>query len=126
MTNQNQRMTAAVAAFEQWRNARVHPTEKTPNALQKQAVALLPYFSTHEIISTLNISGTNLKRWSGHPKEVAQFVTLPHVDQPQTQSTGLNLELAFNNGCHLRLQGDISAELLMALTQTVTAQVRSV
>ena len=43
MTKPIQLMTAAVAAFEQWRKIRKHPTEKTPEILQQQVVVLLSF-----------------------------------------------------------------------------------
>jgi hypothetical protein len=121
MTTPNQLMTAAVAAFEQWRKTRQHPTQRTPQKLQQQAVALLEHFPAPQIVSKLNISGTNLKYWTAQVKnETPEFVALPHVDEPEPAR--LNVELTFNNGCQMRLQGDISPELLMALTQGVIAQ----
>ncbi|MFT4927400.1 MAG: hypothetical protein ACI8WB_003507 [Phenylobacterium sp.] len=130
MTKQNQLMAAAIAAFEQWRRARVHPTQRTPDPLQQQAVALLEHYAFSQITSTLNISVPNLKRWaqsSPQTSEIAEFVALPHVRVDEPHQPELSLELAFNNGCHMRLQGDISPEHLIALTQGVTAlsEVRS-
>ena len=120
MTTQNQPMAAAIAAFSQWRKTRVHPTEKTPATLQQQAVALLDHYSVSKITVTLNISGTNLKRWAGlaeHHQDVTEFVALPHAVDPTPSP--LNLELTFSNGCHLCLQSDISVELLVALTHKI-------
>ena len=128
MTKQNQLMTAAVAAFDQWRKTRQHSTEKTPEMLQQQAVVLLEHFPAPQIVAKLNIKGDSLKRWnqseqpSSPSNDVAAFVALPCIDEPKQSAPNLNLEVAFNNGCHLRLQGDISPQLLMALTQSITAQ----
>ncbi len=123
MTTQNQPMTAAIAAFSQWRKTGVHPTEKTPLTLQQQAIALLDHYSVSQITATLNVSSTNLKRWAGlaeHHQDVTEFVALPHVVDPPPSP--LNLELTFSNGCQLCLQGDISAELLVALTHEIHGQ----
>ena len=96
--------------------------------LQQQAVLLLEHFPAPQIVAKLNISGNNLKRWaksaqgSAQPNDVTAFVALPWIDESKQPAPNLNLEVAFNNGCHLRLQGDISPDLLMALTQSVTAQ----
>jgi hypothetical protein len=128
MTKQIQLMTAAVAAFEQWRKVRQHPTEKTPKTLQQQAVVLLEHFPAPQVVAKPNISGYNLKRWAqsaqgaSQSNDVAAFVALPCIEEPERPASNLSLELAFNNGCHLRLQGDISPQLLVALTQSVTAQ----
>jgi hypothetical protein len=128
MTKQIRLMTAAVAAFERWRQTRQHPTQKTPEKRQQQAVVLLEHFPAPQIVAKLNINGNNLKRWdqsaqpSSQSNDVAAFVPLPYIDEPKRPAPDLSLELAFNNGCHLRLQGDISPQLLTALTQSVIAQ----
>jgi hypothetical protein len=127
MQNPDERMAATVAAFEQWRVQRPHPTQVTPEPLQQQAVALLAHFPSPQIIAKLNISGTNLKRWAEQlptHNQVTDFITLPHqTDKPETAQ--LNLELAFGNGCLMRLCGDISPAQLTAITQSVTAYGRA-
>jgi hypothetical protein len=124
MKNRDELMAATVAAFEQWRANRSHPTQATPKRLCQQAVALLEHFPSLQVISKLNISGTNLKRWAGHGQppeqnQVTEFITLPtHLDKPEPAQ--LNLELTFGNGCLMRLCGDISPAQLTAITQSVT------
>ena len=126
MPNQNetQQLAATATAFEQWRNARTYSTAKTPEPLKQQAVALLSCHSPSAIMKALGISGGNIKRWSQQPQqadgEATTFVALPAVDEPAP--TGLNLELTFSNGCHLRLQGDISPAQLTALEQSAALQ----
>jgi hypothetical protein len=94
---------------------------------QQQAVALLEHFPAPQIVAKLNINGNNLKRWTQaaqplpQPNDITAFVALPYIDEPTQPAPNLNLELAFNNGCHLTLQGEISPELLVALAQSVTA-----
>ena len=124
MANQNQQLSAVATAFEQWRNTRAYPKVKTPETLRQQAVALLAHYSASTIIKTLNISGTNMQRWSQQSQassSEAEFVTLPYVAEPVRADAGLNLELTFNNGCQLRLQGDISPAQLLALAQGVNS-----
>ena len=80
MQNPDERMAATVAAFEQWRAQRPHPKQVTPERLQQQAVALLAYFPSPQVIAKLNISGTNLKRWAGElptQNQISEFITLP-------------------------------------------------
>ena len=123
MSDQHQQLTAAATAFEEWRNSRVHTREKTPEALQQQVAALLPHYATSTIKKALKISGSNMKRWSQQPQATSaegEFVTLPFDDEPvHTAQPDFNLELTFNNGCRLRLQGDISPAQLSALAQSV-------
>jgi hypothetical protein len=51
----------------------------------------------------------HLKRWTqaaqplSQPNDITAFVALPYIDEPMQPAPNLNLELAFNNGCHLSL-----------------------
>ena len=122
MQNPDEMMALAVTAFQQWRLTRAHRAVKTPKALQQQAVALLAHFSSSKIMSALKLSGANLKRWSTNLQvqhNLTEFVALPPVDEPLPAP--LSLELAFSNGCHMRLCGDITPAQLIAITQSVTA-----
>jgi hypothetical protein len=123
MSNPNQLLTAAVTAFEQWRKTRAYAKVKTPESLRQQAVALLSHHCASTIIKTLKISDSNFKRWLQQSQTIggeAEFITLPCVEEPvDTAPAGLNLELTFNSGCQLRLQGDISPAQLTALVQGV-------
>ena len=120
----NQDKLALVAnAFAQWRLSRRNRCEKTPQDLRQQAVDLLADYSKAKIISTLKLSGANFKNWietfSPCPTDSStSFIPLTLRPLP---STSLNLTLDFTNGNQLRLSGDISAELLAALTQGVQA-----
>ena len=125
MQNPDEMMALAVTVFQQWRKTRVHRVVKTPKALQQQAVALLAHFSSSKITSALKLSGANLKRWSTNLQDQhnpTEFVSLPPVDRPLPAP--LSLELAFSNGCHMRLCGDISPAKLIAITQSVTASLK--
>ena len=117
MQNPDEMMALAVTTFQQWRLTRAHRAVKTPRALQQQAVALLAHFSSSKIMSALKLSGANLKRWSTNLQvqhHLTEFVALPPVDEPLPAP--LSLELAFSNGCHMRLCGDITPAQLIAIT----------
>ena len=122
MTTLNSLMAAAVEAFEQWRGTRANPTERTPEPLQRQAVALLEYYSANQITATLAISGANLKSWAEtiRQQDVVDFVPLSLAGQ--TNATDLNIELSFHNGCRMSLQGNVSAGLLVTLAQGLANQ----
>lgn len=120
MQNPDKMMATAITAFEQWRQNRVNKAVKTPSLLQQQAVALLAHFSSSKINTTLNISGANLKRWSAqvHNKQrQTEFIALPPIDE--ASPAALNMTLVFNNGCHMRLCGELSPAQLSAITQSV-------
>ena len=121
MANQD-KLTLVANAFEHWRHSRTHRYEKTPQDLRQQTVGLLAHYSRAKITSTLKISGTQFKQWhegfSSSTDNNASFVTLAPVT---ILPASLNLTLDFTNGNQLRLSGDISAELLTALTRGVQA-----
>ena len=122
MQNPDEMMASAITAFEQWRQTRVNRAAKTPTVLQQQAAALLAHFASSKITSALKISGTNIKRWSKQVKNkqsLTEFVPLPLIDEPA--SAPLNVALVFNNGCHMRLCGELSPAQLTAITQSIAA-----
>jgi hypothetical protein len=126
MQNPDEMMALAVTAFQHWRTSRANRVVKTPPALQQQAAALRASFSSSKIMKALSVSGTNLKRWSSQKQtkhSLIEFVALPSINEPQPAP--LSLELAFTNGCHLRLCGDISPAMLTAITQSVAASSRA-
>ena len=117
MTQQDQ-LGAAVHAFEQWRATRANSSEKTPATLRQQAIALQGKYPRSKITSALNVSGSNFKLWQQESTatqiDETAFITLPSVTTPP-----LNLTLDFISGCKLQLSGDITPELLCALTKQV-------
>ena len=117
MQTPDEKMATTIANFKQWRETREHATKSTPISLQQQAVALLDDFSSCKVTKALNISGTNIRRWSGKPKNPTHgFVHL----QPEPITSGtIQLELATQDGCQLRLSGDITPAHLAAITQSL-------
>ena len=127
MQTPDEMMALTIKAFKEWRETRQYSVSKTPKRLQQQVVALLVHFSSSKVMSALNISGTNIKRWSKHNQDKhdpAEFVTLPSIDEPSPHAQ-LSMELAFNNGCCMRFYGAISPAQLTALTQSVDTSSRT-
>ena len=119
---QQDQLTNVVNAFEQWRNSKISRSARTPMELRQQAVALLSHYSKGKIICALKISGSNFKRWTQSltsEDDSPSFVALEPVSL--SQPSELKLTLDFANGCQLSLSGDISAELLTALTSQVAS-----
>jgi len=126
MQNPDEMMASAITVFKQWRETRVNRSAKTPSAVQAKAVALLAHFSSSKITSALNISGTNLKRWSNQLQDkqsLTEFVALPSIDEPSTAP--LSLSLVFNNGANMHLCGELSPIQLTAIIQSVAASSRA-
>jgi hypothetical protein len=127
MQNPDEMMASAITAFKQWRDTRVNRAVKTPTILQAQASSLLKHFPSSKITVALSISGTNLKRWSTLVQDgqsLTEFVALPPLEAPS--SAPLSMQVVFNNGCHLRLCGELSPAQLTAITQSVAASSREI
>lgn len=117
MPTPDEMLATTLANFEQWRANRSRPTEPTPIALQKQATALLDHFSACQVTQQLNISGTNLRRWSGKKKNpVHGFV---HMQPPPLETTQLQLEISFAGGNQFKLSGEMTPGHLAAITETL-------
>ena len=119
MSNQN-RLTTAVQAFDQWRSHRNGRQVRTPASLREQAVLLLKDNSSSKIIAALKISGTQLKQWSTASRLTepsTQFVTLPALSSLQNEQS--NIEFRFTNGAQLCLSGDISLNVITAIIREV-------
>ena len=127
MQNPDEMMASTITAFKQWRDTRVNRAVKTPTVLQAQASALLKHFPSSKITVALSISGTNLKRWSTlvqDEQNLTEFVALPPLEAPS--SAPLSMQVVFNNGCHLRLCGELSLAQLTAITQSVATSSREI
>lgn len=119
MSNQNQ-LTTAVEAFEQWRNHRIGRQVRTPSALREQAALLLNDYSSSKITSALKISGAQLKQWRSAPElsePTPQFVALPKLTPVINEHS--SVELLFSNGDKLCLSADISLNVLTAIIREI-------
>lgn len=119
--SQQEEIHSVAIAFEQWRNNRVSSHARIPESLRQQAVGLLPFYPIRKITTTLKLSHSQLKRWTGalsSDNEAASFVRLPSIEK-EVHSNQLNLELRFNNGTLLKLAGELSSTLLSSLVQTL-------
>lgn len=116
MENQ-EALALAVTCFNEWRDTRIKPGVKIPQNLRHQALDLLPHYPISHITKALRVSSAQIKSWQGikpKKKQVASFVTLPKADIP-CPTERLSIEVSFNNGCHLKLNGDLSDGTVCAL-----------
>lgn len=123
MPHQN-KLIVTVNAFEQWRNTRVNSGARIPEPLRQQAVALLDHYSISKITKALRVSHSQLKDWAGLTSQTnnsTRFVKLP-VSNENPEPDKLNLELRFNNGCQLRLGGELSPTIISSLVQLLASQ----
>lgn len=124
MTNHD-KLASIIEEFQQWRNSRAHRNAKTPENLRRKAVALLNQHSSSQITTALKLSGANLKTWSQQlNNEIIQtdFIALPDL-RPLEKPTEnhLNLKIAFNNGNHMQISGDLSSTAFCTLMRELNA-----
>jgi hypothetical protein len=119
MKNSDQ-LSITATAFDQWREKRVYPRERTPLALRQQAVLLYKNYSSSKITTALKISGTQLNQWktllapkNSHP----DFIHLPSPSPSTPAIEPLNISLSFDNGASMVLRGAISSTLLITIIQ---------
>ncbi len=125
MTHQDH-LSCAVDAFNHWRETRPKPHVRIPDNLRQQAVALLSHYNPSQICKALRLSGEQLKAWQQQVElalSAPEFVALPSA--PIDNPAKLTLEVDFKDRCQLRLAGNISTELLCALTQSLMQDERA-
>jgi len=107
--------------FAIWRaNRQPHGSSVTPINLQQEAVALKANHSVSEIVITLGINHSTLKRWSISLEEVApRFIALAAEEvEPTREMTSSKVSCEFPNGIRLTLPvNELSSNLLQQIYQ---------
>ncbi|MEI8631345.1 hypothetical protein P4S72_05640 [Vibrio sp. PP-XX7] len=119
MQNQ-EKLNQAVTAFELWRKKRINSRENIPDELRHLAVALLTIYGSGQITKALRICTTQLNSWrkqfSAEPTSVPEFVPLS-IEVENRTSSQLSLTLILHNSTQIRMDGQISSDLLRTLIQ---------
>jgi hypothetical protein len=113
-------------AFDQWRQERKNPSERTPTHLVKKTVLLAEQYPQSEIINTLELSYGQYKKWlkaHGPKNETMSFVALPGA-HPRNDSSCARLTIAHPNGIRLEATG-LSASQLTCLVNSFMGQVHA-
>jgi len=109
--------------FAIWRaNRQTHGSSVTPINLQQEAVALKGNHSVGEIVITLGINHSALKRWSISLEEVAPcFIALAAEEiEPTIEMTSSKASCEFPNGIRLTLPvNELSSNLLQQIYQII-------
>ena len=98
------------AQFEHWRQTRTHPSERFPQALWDQAVALASVFPPPRVAKQLRLRLTDLKKQMATspapaPPRSLGFVEVPTAPSWPPPTGALQIELARADGTRLRIHG---------------------
>lgn len=103
--------------FEHWRQTRVHPRARIPQALWDQAVALTSALPPSRVAKHLRLGMTDLKKQMAAPSTLLDFVEVPTVPSwPQVTPT-TQIELRRADGTRLSIRSPESTLPLVALVR---------
>jgi hypothetical protein len=114
------------AQFAHWRQQRTHPSERIPQALWDQAVALTRELSYSHVAKQLRLSPSDLKQQmlAQHapacqaPVSPGRFVEVPQTPVPPLTHPATEIEMQRADGARLRLR---SSEATLPLAAVVRA-----
>jgi hypothetical protein len=112
--------------FAHWRQHRAHPSERIPQALWDQAVALTRELSYSHVAKQLRLSPSDLKQQMLAPHAPAcptpgspvRFVEVPRTPEAPRTRPETEIEMQRADGAHLRLR---SSEASLPLAAVVRA-----
>ena len=109
--------------FEHWRQTRAHPSERMPQSLWEQAVALAQVLPHTRVAQHLRLSSNDLKKHmaaqsESTPATPAGFVEVPPAPTRSQPPSTTEIELERPDGARLRL---VCAETPLPLAAVVRA-----
>jgi hypothetical protein len=109
------------AQFEHWRQTRTHPSERFPQALWDQAVALATALPPARVAKQLRLRLIDLKKQMAAPPAAPAlplgFVEVPSTPASPPPAVATQLELARADGTRLCLHTPLSPLLLDTLVR---------
>jgi hypothetical protein len=110
--------------FEHWRRNRSHPSERIPQALWDQAVALATVMPYSRVAKQLRLSPSDLKKQRvtkdltcQAPVPPLSFIEVPAVSQHPASDPETEIELERADGARLRLRSGNATLSLAALVR---------
>lgn len=110
--------------FEHWRRNRSHPSERIPQTLWDQAVALATVIPYSRVAKQLRLSPSDLKKQmvtrdltSQTPMSTLSFIEVPAVFQHPASDSETEIELERADGARLRLRSGNTTLSLAALVR---------
>lgn len=117
-------LESVAAAFKTWRNNPQLGRKQVPLSLRQQAIALLANYPISQVINTLGLSHSALKRWQQSTPEVDeapeanQFIPLP--ESPETPSL-LCVTVCIGDDTQLVVEGELTSHQLSAVVRELQA-----
>jgi hypothetical protein len=114
------------AQFEHWRQSRLHPHDRIPEALWDQAVALTQTLSPCRVAKHLRLGVSDLKQHiakrqgqaAAHRSVAPGFVEVPGPGAMTQTLSGMEVELHRPDGARLRLHSPDASLPLAAIVQS--------
>ena len=136
MTSSNHTLESVTAEFNHWRATRASSNEATPVRLKTHTLELLPHYKKSQIIESLEINHSTLKKWRASTDQIpATFVSLPIDSGLSHESASLslneknaptlpnnaNLKITLRNesGMEMCISGDLTPVQLLDLANTI-------
>jgi len=116
----NKLLTEAIQQFQHWRNTRPGRRGPTPRNLQKLAVELTKEIPTGQIVSSLKINHSMLRRWQQAHDNASpttpEFVHLPLPNNtPHVTDAQQSVTFKYPNGVELAFSEVPPIEMMSAL-----------
>ena len=119
--NAEHQLDQLAAQFEHWRQTRTHPSERFPQALWDQAVALATALPPARVAKQLRVRLIDLKKQMAAPHTAPAlplgFVEVPSAPASPPPAVATQLELARADGTRLCLHTPLSPLLLDTLVR---------
>jgi hypothetical protein len=116
------RLDQLAGQFEHWRQMRLHPSERIPQRLWKQAAALARMLPYCRVAQHLRLSPSDLKKHMATPPDSRSVPTSGFVEVPPTPvwpptTQVMEIELERPDGTRLRVRCPESTSSVTALVQ---------
>ncbi len=115
--------------FEHWRRTRLHPSERIPKRLWKQAAALARVLPYSRVAQHVRVSPSDLKKHMATPHDAKpatspRFVEVPPPSAGPSATQALDIELERPDGARLRVRCPESTSSVAALVQAFLEGIR--
>lgn len=116
-------LESVTTAFNHWRETRSSRKAAVPAVLREQAIELLSHYKPSQVITSLKINHSMLKRWRGDDhasinSKTSTFVPLGTDTASQPRVSGLEITWRNSLGSEMQVKGDLTLVQLTQLAHT--------
>ncbi len=110
-------LDSVASVFNHWRVTRTSPKAAVPDTLREQAIELLSHYKLSQVITSLKINHSMLKRWRGidNSSNITTFVPLQTGRLNHPVTSALEITLQNLSGSEMRVKGDLTPAQLAHL-----------